>query len=296
MEVSKYESEMLPEITLAYNNLISEQPHCYPVSVEEFASVVDKEQSHRRLQSEAIFVVQEDKSILGFAHIGIERPEKAEEVKHGIIRFLWHERGRRPAGQILLETVEDYFRQHNLTGVKAFHQDYCYPIYHLAHVYLSDRLGHIHGILGFNGYERMNGEVYLDWPDYEPPTPVPTDVSAEISVELGKGQGRLPGVFISAYQGEKKIGSCESVSCGEFSQAEDAQDWILTTGLWVSSGMQGKGLGRYLLQRALQEAKIIEYRHAIISANWKNYRAHVFYSNYGYQISDWTYGLAKNLQ
>lgn len=298
MEVLQYESEMLPEITSSYNNLISGQPHCYPVSVEDFASavsVVEKKQDHSQLCSEAAFVVREGTSIPGFAHIGIDVPDKAEEAKQGIIRFFWYEMGHRLAGQALLEAMEEYFRQRNLIRINAFHQDYRYPIYHLDHAYLSDRLGHIHGLLGLNGYSRINGEGYLDWPDYTPVTPSPADISAEVSVELEEGHGKLPGLIVRAYQGEKEIGSCHSASCGEFSQADDAQDWIFTTWLGVSSKMQGKGLGRHLLQRALQEAKSMGYRHAVISANWKNYRAHVFYGNYGYRAADWTYGLAKQL-
>ncbi|MFC1714904.1 GNAT family N-acetyltransferase [Candidatus Poribacteria bacterium] len=295
MEVLRYESAMLSEITSSYNNLINGQPHCYPVSVEDFESAVsgvEKEQ----LCSEEAFVVREGPAVLGFAHIGIDGPRKAEAGKQGIIRFLWYERGHRPAGQTLLDFVEEYFHQRSLTRVKAFHQDYRYPIYHLDHTYLSDRLNHIHGLLGLNGYSRIAGEVYLDWPDYDPATPSLADVSADVSAEFEEGHGKLPGLIIRAHQGKKEIGSCHSVSCGEFSHADDAQYWIFTTGLGVSPGMQGKGLGRYLLQRALQEAKSIGYRHAVISANWKNYRAHVFYGNYGYHVADWTYALAKNLQ
>ena len=92
------------------------------------------------------------------------------------------------------------------------------------------------------------------------------------------------------------MGVCECVSCGEFSHADGAQDWVFTEWLGVEAEFQGKGLGRYLLQRALQEMHGAGYRHAAISTHWRNYRAFLFYSNYGYRVVDWTYGLRREIQ
>ena len=88
---------------------------------------------------------------------------------------------------------------------------------------------------------------------------------------------------------------CECVSYGEFSRVDEVQDWRFTTWLGVSDKFQGKGLGRYLLQRALQELHRTGYRHASISTDWQNFRAAVFYSNYGYHTVDWTYAVRKTL-
>ena len=37
------------------------------------------------------------------------------------------------------------------------------------------------------------------------------------------------------------------------------------------------------------------FRRAIISTNWRNWRAMLLYSNYGYRVADWTYGFTKTL-
>ena len=52
----------------------------------------------------------------------------------------------------------------------------------------------------------------------------------------------------------------------------------------------------YLRGRALVEMKKAGYRHAAISAGWDNYRAISFYSNYGYRVVDWAYGLQRGLR
>ena len=39
----------------------------------------------------------------------------------------------------------------------------------------------------------------------------------------------------------------------------------------------------------------IGYRHAAISTDLRNYRAALFYGNYGYRVVDYTYGWNKEL-
>lgn len=304
MEILPYEPTMSSELASAYNNVICGVPHCYSVRVEDFVSavapLVEGGKSHARLHSEAAFVAKEGPSILGFIHLAVERPEEANEAEQGMIRFFWYERGHRAAGQALLVAGEEYLRQRDIGRVTAFPQDYRYRFYYLAHAYLSDHLDQVHALLGFNGYQRVAGEVFLDWPSYEPIVPSPADVSADISLGWVEGRGTRPGLKVQAHlgqiKGEKEMGVCECVSGGEFSHADDAQDWLHTVWLGVSEEVQGKGLGRYLLQRALQEMHTVGYRHAAISTSWQNFRAFLFYSNYGYRVVDWTYALSRGLE
>ena len=39
----------------------------------------------------------------------------------------------------------------------------------------------------------------------------------------------------------------------------------------------------------------VGYRHAGISTSWINYRALQLYSNYGYQVADWSYEWGRAL-
>ena len=109
------------------------------------------------------------------------------------------------------------------------------------------------------------------------------------------GRGEHPNCTVKAYRGDEQVGICESVCGGEFSSHPEAQDWLHTVWLGVEDEFQGQGLGRYLLQYALEETKKIGYRHAAISTAWENYRAFLFYSNCGYRTVDWTYGFVKDL-
>lgn len=37
-------------------------------------------------------------------------------------------------------------------------------------------------------------------------------------------------------------------------------------------------------------------RHALISTDWNNYRAYLFYTNFGFRFLDRTFGFRKELQ
>jgi len=300
MDILPYGQELLPALAAAYNAAIGGVPHCYPVSDDEFVSalagVSDEGRSPDRLHSEAVFIARQKDLLLGFVHVATERPKDAKGADQGIIRFLWYERGQRPAGQALLNVAHDYCRQRDLTEIKAFPQNCRYPFYHFANAFLSVHLDHVQALLRFNGYEFFAGEVFLDWLDYEPVEPTPADVAAEFTVQWKEGRGKRPGVEIQALQGERKVGTCGCVSGGEYSRADEAHDWLFVLWLGVEENLQGKGLGRYLLQRALQEMHGIGYRHASISTGGGNHRAFLFYSNYGFRVVDWTYGLERDLK
>ena len=200
---------------------------------------------------------------------------------------------KRRVGQAVLEKAEDYLKAFNVSRIFAFPQDCRYRFYHFSHAYLSDALDQVQGLLGFNGYRRSEGEVFLDWENYVV-TPVPSSLPVTLSINWKEGRGKHPNCTVLAHQDGEQVGICESICGGEFSSHPDAQDWFHTVWLGVEDDFQGQGLGRYLLQYALQEMKKIGYRHAAISTAWDNHRAFLFYSNCGYRTVDWTYEFVKD--
>jgi predicted N-acetyltransferase YhbS len=284
---------MADQLTTAYNSAIRRVPHCYSVNTAEFVTALTEDHGLRGRQ---VFVALEDQLIVGFAHVGVGYRERGENPEQGLIQFLWYAPEHRQAGQALLEVTEDHLRAHGMRQVVAFHQKYRYPFYHLESAYLSDRLGQVAALLGYNGYRRIGGEVYLDWPDFEPLEPPPVKVPVDIALEWIPGRGARPGLILRAFQDDKWVAVCQCVSCGEFSAVDEAQDWLFTTWLNVQENLQGKGLGRYLLRRALLEMHNAGYRHASISTAIDNYRAALFYTNCGYHVVDWTYGLGRRLE
>lgn len=300
MEILQYTPDMQIQVTQFYNRMTANVPKCYPVKAEEFATAIrgvttgkaDKKEGG--LDSETAFVAVADGVIQAFIHVGIGQVGENREEDIGVIRFMGYERGARRIGQAVLEEAETYLKTFNVSRIFAFPQDCRYRFYHFEHAYLSDALDQVQGLLGFNGYRRSTGEVFLDSEDYSV-TPVPSGLSVTLSVEWQDGRGQLPNCTALAHQNGEQVGICESLCGGEFSSDADAQAWLHTVWLGIEDDFQGQGLGRYLLQYALQEMKEIGYRHAAISTAWDNYRAFLFYSNCGYRTVDWTYEFVKNL-
>ncbi len=303
MEIVEYTPDMLGSLTQCYNRLIADVPHCYPVNEDEFGEELSNmpEIGHPQIRyhSQITFIAssevggRQDDEVLGFVQIGINELRQHKR-NNGVIRFLGYLPGERRAGQALLEKAESYLQMYNATQIVAFMQEHRYHFYHFAHAYLSDALGQNQALLGFNGYKRSEGEVFLAWENYEVTLP-PLSLPVEIAVEWKSGRGKRPNCKVQARRDGEEIGVCESLSCGEFSSHPDTQDWFHTVWLGIEDEFQGQGLGRYLLQYTLHEMHNVGYRHAAISTDWENHRAFLFYSNFGYRVSDWTYGFSKTM-
>lgn len=299
MEILPYEPAMCPDLLSFYEDVTDDVPHCYPVEAQAFssalASAAGAGPTDKRLHSETVFVARQDRSTFGFIHVGVGLGSDGNGPERGVIRFFAYRRGRRAAGAALLEAGEDYLRQRGMTKVEAFQCEYRYPFYQLHWSCLSDRLDQVRAALGMKDYQVLKGEVFMDWRDYQPVFPKPAEAAAEISLEWQQGRGARPGLTVSARQGSEEVGGCHCLSGGEYSRDDDAQDWAFIKSLNVTDKMQGKGLGRYLFQRALQEMHAVGYRHAVISTATDNYRAMLFYSNYGFRAVDWTYAFGREL-
>ena len=295
-----YTRELAPGVAQAYNDLIRPVPHCHPVDAETvqtaLAAACTGGSSYDAVRDERAFVALEGGAVLGFCHTAVGHRRQESPAEMGLLRFLGVRAGQRAAGQALLEQAEGVLRGQGMTDVVAFPQKHRYPFYHLPSAYLSDRLGHVAALLGLHGYQRTAGEVYLDWRDLPVLEPRPAQVEAEIRLEWKPGAGRLPGLTVHAHQGGQELGVCRCLSCAEYNAAGEDPEWAFTKWLGVEEEVQGLGLGRYLLQRALLELRSIGYRHAAISTALDNHRAALFYSNVGYQVVDWTYEYGRSLR
>ena len=172
MKIVAYQAEYLPKLTDLYHELTRSVPHCYPIEAEElagaFAGECGYESRGERMTREAVFVAL-DREVIGLVHVGEGSIGKGDERQpQGILRFLAYPRGRRDAGQALLERAEAWLRAGGLDSVLVYRQAYRYPFYHFAHAYLSNHLEHIQALLLFNGYQVCGGEVFLDWLDMDP--------------------------------------------------------------------------------------------------------------------------------
>ena len=300
MEILPYAPSLAPDLAVAYNAAVRNVPHCYAVGAEPLAAAIAETKALDgdavELHSQQAFVATEGGSVLGFIHAGVRPPKDPPGPEKGMIRCFWYVPGRRGAGQLLLEAAEDALRGRGVRAVEVFDQHYTYEFYQLHSSFLSDHLGQVGALLTFNGYRKAGGKVFLDWPDFEPVDPAPTDVAAEIVVERKPAEGRRPNIAVKAMMDGKQIGVCHCGRIADYTNDEPARDWFFVHWLAVDDPHQGRGLGKHLLASAFVENRAAGYRHGAISTAWDNYRAFVFYSNAGFHVVDWTYGLRRELE
>ena len=296
MEIITFDSSMLGDVTALYNDVVRDVPHCWPVEPDEMAWALGPDapapKGSPALVDEAMFVALEGGTMRAFVHAGMQPQQDPYRQSIGVVRFLAFRRGDHRAGHAALEEAESHIRARSIAPALAFDQAYRYPFFCASAAYLSDDLDHIGSALGLAGYSRVCGEVFLDWPDFEPPpvdAALPID-GADLRVMEVQGKGRLPGLELRLVRGEVEAARCWHVSAGDFSRAREAQEWAFCTSLHVRREFQGNGIGKWLLQTALPLVKERGYRHAAISTASENWRAQSLYGNMGYRSVDWTYG------
>lgn len=307
MKIKYMDISEIDNLTELYNHQFNHIPHCYPISSDEFVEGFPHNKCsydwyHEDISSEKIIISEQNGEIMGFADMAIaETQEDGQKYTKGFIRFLTYKIGYRPVGQAILEECERYLSSFDIKEIKAFRlhftNDHCgYRFYHLGYNLISDKMGHICALLNMNGYEKTGGEIFLNQPEYKVDEPILPNKKIEIVLkQIPPKQSDLLSLEVIALLDGKHLGECESVSSGEFCRNKKSQDWVFITGLGIVNKEQGKGLGRYLLQRNLWEMQKIGYKNTVISTDWKNYRAQLFYTNYGYKLVDTGYEFTKNL-
>lgn len=286
------------DLVRVFNDQLKDIPYFYHVSPKEFENEIvnrnNPSNPNADLQSEKIIVGEQDGKILGFAHVSIgELKNWGDPKKGGFIHFMTYKSGYRPIGQAILEECERYLKELGIEQIWVFMNSGNYCFYHLGFGYLSDKMAHIVGLFRMNKYETDIGEIFLSYPDYKVSKPILPDKQIKINIVKEDSKGTLPNLHVKASRNDNEIGECYSVSLGEFYRAKEAQDSFFTKWLGVNEEFQGKGLGKYLLQRMFWEMRKIGYKNAIISTNVKNYRAQLLYTNFGYKITDTSYALGK---
>ena len=235
MEVFQYTPDLQTSVTEFYNRLTIGVPHCYPVTEEEFAIALrgvttgKADKNEGGLDSETAFVAITAGTAQAFIHIGLGQI-RDEDI--GIIRFFGYDRGARHAGQAVLEKAEAHLKACGVSRIFAFRSECRYRFYHFEYASLSNALDHIQALLGFNGYHRSNGWVFLDWENYDI-TPTSSPIPVTLSVDWKDERGQRPDSVIKAHREDKEVGLCVSVSGGEYSIHPDAQDWFHTVYLEV---------------------------------------------------------------
>ncbi len=299
MKLESYDIDDAPNLAGFYNSQIADLPYRYSVSEEEFEWGIRhqryKDAPYDDLHSERIIVGTENGEVRGFVHVGVADEERDGEIRPvGVIRFMVYEPGYRPQGQALLDASEACFADLDLTRISALHGDYLYRFWHMEHGFTT-LLGHVTGLMSVNGYDVAGGEIFMAWPDFEVVEPAAPSLGSTVQAKEIPRRGDLPGLHLGLWRNDSRFGACDAYCVGHYQPAPEAQDQFFVVWLGIREAEQGKGWGRYLLQRMLWEMKHKGYRHAFISTDHRNYRALVFYTNMGFQAVDISYEYAKTL-
>lgn len=308
--VLRYDPDMATELTSLYNEAIASVPHCFPVSCEDLAATVGGKLKHtrrlRRLEPDVVFVAVQDGNPAGFIQISPENTRTGQRTDRGVIRFFHYRRGDRAIGQALLGKAHAYLEDLGVKKITAFHVDYRYPFYHQLSGALSNRMDHVQALLYSNNYGRTYSQVHFEWADFEIEEPSPTELVVDLELDWNDGRparvdggksdstrSRYPGLHLKAYLQGKLVGECGNDPYVETRDLRQLDDWFYVGWLGVEEPYQGKGLGRHLLRRSMQEMHTIGYRHAAISCSEENGRAFTHYSNCGFRIFDRTYSYER---
>ena len=302
MEIAPFEPGMAAGVAACYNDLVAGVPHCSPVAADEFVSL--ERLAFAACREETVLVARRAGSeILGFVHTGVAAPPTEDwhpKDEPGIIRFLAYRPGQRAVGHALLQAAETWLRERGRLAVMAWSNDYSYPFYHLPVAHLSDRIAHAHPLFALGGYGVAMSELLFEWPDFEPPTVRRPGFDLDVAVEwrdsIAIGARVLkPALVVRAMRGDQEAGRCEIAGLGRATSRADAAGWCFCDELFVAEPLRGRGLGKFLLAAALAEMHQAGFRHAAISTDWNNYRAALFYANFGYSLCDRTFAFRKEM-
>jgi ribosomal protein S18 acetylase RimI-like enzyme len=301
MDICDWAPANVGDLADVYNTQVAVSvPHCYVVSPEEFrAGCYQKTGDDYRsaLAAERVIVGIQGGKVRGFAHVTVGEIEHQDRrLTGGFIHFMTYAVGHRDIGQAILAACERHINVSGATTIRAF-DGYFYRFHHLGFPLVSDRMGHVYGLFGMNDYKPAGeGEIFFEYVDYPVVVPVAPDPVVKVQVQRQEGQGDLPNITVRALRAGQEIGSCIALSGGDYCRAREAQDRILIDGLGITGKDQGRGWGQYLLARTLHEARQLGYRHTVISTGKRNYRAQLFYANYGYRVTDTVYGFVKETE
>ncbi|MCJ7751721.1 MAG: GNAT family N-acetyltransferase [Armatimonadetes bacterium] len=297
LEIVAFEPEMAEGVARCYNELVAPVPLHRAALTEWFADL--RPTQFQGCTEEAVLVAVVAGEVVGFAHVGLSAPATHEwhiKGEPGVIRFLGYRPGERPVGAVLLAAAEEWLRERERTAVVAEYGGYMYPFYPLPLGNISEQISHVPPLFGMAGYEVPECEVFFEWRDFEPPAV--SAPGADVELVCKPAETQVPGVKVSvvAMQEQQQVGEFSMEWLREDPWHPQLADWCTAGLLRVADHLQGKGIGKWLLARGLAEMRKAGARHAMISTDWNNYRAYLFYTNFGFRFLDRTFGFSKDFQ
>ena len=296
MEIVGFDSGMADAVARCYRDAAASAPFCAPVEGRWFTDL--GRLARHPVREEVVLVAREGARIAGFVHAAVAAP--ATEQWHvagepGVVRFLAYRPGERAVGKALLEAAEAWLRGRGRAEIIAGHSAFMYPFYHLPFAHMSERMAHITALFGMAGYVPAESEVLFEWPEFDPPSVPRPGLDVEVRVERRDIDTLGPGVAVNALRKGREVAECLMVRLDSQKWRPELAGRCFCSSLHVDDAFQGKGLGKHLLSVGLGEMKRDGMRHALISTEWNNHRAYLFYANFGFRFLDRTFSFRKQL-
>ncbi len=297
MEIVAFQPNMAGAVARCYSETVAAAPYCEPVDGSWFCDL--KRLARQPLIEEQLLVAHDGDNVPGFVHVGVAAPAAEEwhiRGEPGVIRFLSHRPGERAAGVGLLEAAEDWLRERDRAWIVAGDSRLLYPFYYVPFAHLSEKITHLPPLFGMAGYVQYESEVLFEWRDFEAPEVAKPEFDCEAAPEWREQVDTFgPGVACYAKRAEKTVGECMIARLGSEQWRPELADWCFCTSVYVDEPHQGKGLGKWLLSLSLREMRVHGLRHAMVSTDWNNHRAYLFYANFGFRFLDRTFSFRKEL-
>jgi ribosomal protein S18 acetylase RimI-like enzyme len=190
------------------------------------------------------------------------------------------------AGRLLVEAITSEARARGAQRLVAFPPDQLHnPItaYNAGWSGLSDRLTLIARLLARQGFTPFQRELLLEWRG-EGAFPAPPAEPPGVSVTTRSG--RHGATELAAQVAGEVAGTCEFSTLAAVSDDPAAQRWGYVWGLYVNKGMRRRGLGRFLMLRALAHLSALGCGGCWLTTDATNWPAQTLYLALGFEVVD----------
>ena len=298
--IEQWDMDRAAELHAIWAESTVDAPYCYAVGPDEFATGIipaeSDDESCATARSQRLIIASDAGKPVGFAHLCASSDVEVdgEDIECGIIRFLAFSPDRREVGHLLVSHLEQIFQAEGFTHIDAFPLFHGYPFHNHKIGILSARMSHVSSLLRETGYRAHDGHLTMERSlEFVPLIDLPLE--ADVVIEKTEGAGALSNICVKVTVDGEVKGTCRSQSGRTYAGLDALESCSYTRWLGVNKAYRRRGLGRYLLRRALHEMQCEGYKTSVLNCRVKNSPAVSLYESEGYASVDTSLAYVKDL-
>lgn len=287
MPIRPLRSADLPALRALYDAVTAPFAHGFLPTEEEFAAAFTGKPAN--LRDSVTLVAERGGAPVGFARAGLYRPVPdlwalAEEGQGALFGpFVGQE--HRAEGAALIAAAMRHLKTRKAAVTYAFDQGEAAsaPFHNGGWIGLSDRLPHLVALLLEAGFRIKGRELCLT----RPALPLPPAEAPPKPFHLLFEKRDHNRFTVRVHDGETPAGACYySLMFPRRSRRPEAEQWGYVDGIGVPEEYQGRGLGRLLMEHALQRLRAIGVGPVCLTTGHANFRAQNLYFSMGFELVD----------